>query len=159
MFFALNFAMALVNYDAALPRRYEASLDIPFATFRYGEWRVCRGEGWRGQLANQIFRHDGDILSSLSHFASAFFPCLENWNSWLATDSSLSWGTPPPPTPLTCRIVARGLEGVLLSQHFIVIIYILHLFCFFAALALKLQLKKMKAHFAACFSRLSSNFN
>lgn len=65
----------------------------------------------------------------------------------------------PLPPPLTCRIVARGLEGVLLSQHFIVIIYILHLFCFFAALALKLQLKKMKAHFAACFSRLSSNFN
>lgn len=29
--------MALVNYDAALPRRYEASLDIPFATFKYGE--------------------------------------------------------------------------------------------------------------------------
>lgn len=73
MFFALNFAMALVNYDAALPRRYEASLDIPFATFWYGE-----GDGWRGQLANQIFRHDGDILSSLSHFASAFFPCWEN---------------------------------------------------------------------------------
>lgn len=65
---------------------------------------------------------------------------------------------PLPLFPLTCRFVSRGL-GVLLSQHFIVIIYILHLFCFFAALALKLQLKKMKAHFAACFSRLSSNFN
>lgn len=37
MFFALNFAMALVNCDAALPRRYEASLDIPFATFGYAE--------------------------------------------------------------------------------------------------------------------------
>lgn len=37
MFFALNFAMALVNCDAALPRRYEASLDIPFATFGHAE--------------------------------------------------------------------------------------------------------------------------
>lgn len=42
------------------------------------EKEECAGGGLEGQLANQIFRHDGDILSSLSHFASAFFPCLEN---------------------------------------------------------------------------------
>lgn len=87
---------------AMKPRSTFPSLPLDMQT---EEW--AGDEGWEGQLANQIFRHDGDILSSLSHFASAFFPCLENWNSWVHTDSSLSWSTNAPSSPLPPHLPVR----------------------------------------------------
>lgn len=133
-----------------MQRRYETRLHMPLATFRSG--------GAGSLLIKYLYTLGGRV-----HISSQFV----RFSALRKNMKILKFG----PLRLFFRIFLMLPQhptlrpgggrrmAPLVSQHFIVIIYILHLFCFLLPVALKLQLKKMKAHFAACFARLSSNFN